>query len=74
MNLAMLQGMLAVGGKIVPVLLGILSEAGPALALLGPDVAQLVTDANKTLTDVQTIFEKLKGNVVAAASSTPPAV
>ena len=73
MNLAVLQGMLAVGGKIVPILLGILSEAGPALATLGPDVAQLVTDANKLLTDLQAIFEKLKGNVVSAATGSPAA-
>lgn len=72
MNLALIQGMLAVGSKVVPVLQSIITEIGPALATLGPDVAQLVTDANKVLLDVEAIFGKLVTNVKTAAG-TPPA-
>lgn len=71
MNLMLVQTLLGVGGKIVPVLQSIITEIGPALALLGPDVAQLVTDANKTLVDIETIFYKLKENVVTAAQNKP---
>lgn len=74
MNIALIQGLLAVGSKIVPVLQSIVSEVGPALATIGPDVAQLVTDANKVLLDVEAIFGKLAANVkTAAATGTPPA-
>lgn len=71
MNLALIQGMLAVGGKVVPVLQSIITEIGPALATLGPDVAQLVTDANKVLVDIEAIFGKLASNVKAAATGSP---
>lgn len=70
MNFALMQTLLAVGGKIVPVLQSIISEIGPALATLGPDVANLVTDANKVLVDIENIFGKLATNVKSAASGT----
>lgn len=69
MNIALAQGLLTGGGKVVAVLQGILEEVSPAIATLGPDVAQLVADANKTLADFQAIFEKLK-SIVASAGST----
>lgn len=72
MNLALVQVLLGIGGKIVPVLQSIITEIGPALATLGPDVANLVTDANKVLVDVEAIFGKLASNVKAAATGTPP--
>jgi hypothetical protein len=71
-NLSVLAGMLSVAGKIVPILNAIITEVGPAIGLLGADGAQLVTDATKTLTDLQVIFDKLKSNVVTAATTTPP--
>jgi hypothetical protein len=67
MNPAVIQGMLAVAGKIVPILQAVLTEIGPAVATLGADASQLVTDANKTLADLNTIFNTLKTNVVSAS-------
>lgn len=74
MNLDLLKGMLTVGGKFVPILLGILAEVGPAVATLGPDFARLVDDLNKTLQDAQDIFQKLSANVTAAASNPAPVI
>lgn len=73
MNIALVQTLLAVGGKIVPVLQSIIMEIGPAVGTLGPDVAQLISDANKTLVDIETIFGKLRTNVIAAAGNKPAA-
>lgn len=74
MNTVLLETLLKYGGKIVPVLQSIIMDIGPALGLLGPDVAKLIADANQMLLDIETIFGKLTSHVKAAAAGTlPPA-
>lgn len=74
MNIEAIKVLLGIAGKFVPVIKAVLGEIGPALVTLGPDTSQLITDANKLLMDLESIFNALKTNVVKAATNTTTTV
>jgi hypothetical protein len=69
----LLQALITGGGKGLAILQDILSAIGPATTELGPDVAALIADANKLMTDLIAIFGKLQTTVTTSATGTPPA-
>lgn len=71
----LLQTLITGGGKGLAILQDILSAIGPAATTLGPDVAALVSDANKLMADLIAIFGKLQTQVTtsATAPATPAA-
>jgi hypothetical protein len=73
--LALFQLFLTGSGKAVAGLSAFLTEIGPAIVALAPDIQQDITDLTKTFTDAAALIAKIGGSVATAvtASTTKPA-
>jgi hypothetical protein len=67
--LALFQLFLTGGGKAVAGLSAFLTEIGPAIVQLAPDIQQDITDLTKTFTDAAAIIGKITSSVATAATA-----
>jgi hypothetical protein len=70
---ALLQLFLAGGGKAIAGFSAFLTEIGPAILTLAPDIQQDVADLTKTFTDAATIIGTITGKVSTAVTAAPAA-